>query len=164
MFGNKHLEGKLFISKYFNPLKTERVCVPLVLMIRNSQFLPGKCIYGFRMILRVNCQCYFKRHQPLDLCNGKVWCFLCGTDWIFKYYLDELSDCNGCVAYMRIINCTDFVELRNVGKCLWKITYKRENKISGMWLEIGEVGSRTKVIRIGTLLCSMRTALIERAV
>jgi hypothetical protein len=28
--------------------------------------------------------------QPDDLRNGEVLCFLCGADWILKYYLDEL--------------------------------------------------------------------------
>jgi hypothetical protein len=26
----------------------------------------------------------------IDRCNGEVWCSLCGTDCILKYYLDEL--------------------------------------------------------------------------
>jgi hypothetical protein len=26
----------------------------------------------------------------LNLCNGEVWCFLCGTNWILKYYLYAL--------------------------------------------------------------------------
>jgi hypothetical protein len=28
---------------------------------------------------------------PGDICNDEVCCFLCGTDWIRKYYLDELE-------------------------------------------------------------------------
>jgi hypothetical protein len=40
------------------------------------------------MILTVNIDYFLKQRQPADLCNGEVWCFLCGTDWI-KYYLDE---------------------------------------------------------------------------
>jgi hypothetical protein len=52
--------------------------------------LPTECIYGFHMILRVNSEYFLKQRQPVDLCNGEVWCFLCGTDWILKYYLDEL--------------------------------------------------------------------------
>jgi hypothetical protein len=37
-------------------------------------------------------KCYYfsKQHQPIYVCNGEVLCFLCGTDWIFKYYSDEL--------------------------------------------------------------------------
>jgi hypothetical protein len=42
------------------------------------------------MILRINSDYFFKQRQPVDLCNGEVLCFLCGTDWILKYYLDEL--------------------------------------------------------------------------
>jgi len=39
------------------------------------------------MILSVNND-YFL--EPLDLCNGEVWCSLWGTNWILKYYLDGL--------------------------------------------------------------------------
>jgi hypothetical protein len=48
------------------------------------------CIYGFRMILTVNCDYLLEQREPVDLCDGEVLCFLCGTDWILKYYLDEL--------------------------------------------------------------------------
>jgi hypothetical protein len=44
------------------------------------------------MILAVNKGYFLKQYQPVDLCNGEVLCFLCGTDWILKYYLDELRD------------------------------------------------------------------------
>jgi hypothetical protein len=54
--------------------------------INNSSF----CIYVFHMILRINSDYFLKQRQPVDLCNGEVLCFLCGTDWILKYYLDEL--------------------------------------------------------------------------
>jgi hypothetical protein len=42
------------------------------------------------------------------------------------------------VAYKQIINCTDAVELRNTGKFLYKIRYKRWNKISSKELELGK--------------------------
>jgi NADH:ubiquinone oxidoreductase subunit E len=44
------------------------------------------------MILTVNSDYFLKpvNRQPVDLCNSEVLCFLCGTDWIIKYYLDEL--------------------------------------------------------------------------
>jgi hypothetical protein len=42
------------------------------------------------MILSVNSYYFLKQRQPVDLCNGEVWCFLRGTDLILKYYLDEL--------------------------------------------------------------------------
>jgi hypothetical protein len=42
------------------------------------------------MILSVNRDYFLKHHQSLDLCNGEVLCFLCGTEWIIKYYLDQL--------------------------------------------------------------------------
>jgi hypothetical protein len=35
---------------------------------------------GFSMILTVNSDYLLKQRQPVDLCNGEVWCFLCGTD------------------------------------------------------------------------------------
>jgi hypothetical protein len=31
-------------------------------------------------ILTVNSDYFLKQRQPTDLCNGEVWCFLCGTD------------------------------------------------------------------------------------
>jgi hypothetical protein len=30
------------------------------------------------------------KYQQIYCCNGEVWCSLWGTDWILKYYLDEL--------------------------------------------------------------------------
>jgi hypothetical protein len=44
----------------------------------------------FRIILGVNSDYFLKHRQPADLCNGEELCFLCGTDWIIKCYLDEL--------------------------------------------------------------------------
>jgi hypothetical protein len=52
----------------------------------NSSF----CIYLFRMILIINSDYFLKQRQPVDLCNCEVLCFLWGTDWILKYYLDKL--------------------------------------------------------------------------
>jgi hypothetical protein len=42
------------------------------------------------MILRVNSDYFINQRYPVDLCNGEELCFLCGTDLILKYYLDEL--------------------------------------------------------------------------
>jgi hypothetical protein len=42
-------------------------------------------------ILTVNSDYFLKQRQPVDLYNGEVRCFLCGTDWILVYYLDELQ-------------------------------------------------------------------------
>jgi hypothetical protein len=42
------------------------------------------------MILSVNRDYFLKQHQSVNLCNGEVLSFLCGTDWILKYYVDEL--------------------------------------------------------------------------
>jgi hypothetical protein len=49
-------------------------------------------LYSFSVwwVLIVNSDCFPKQHQPIDRCHGDVLCFLCGTDWILKYYLDEL--------------------------------------------------------------------------
>jgi hypothetical protein len=45
----------------------------------------------FCMILTVNSDYFRIQRLPVDLCNGEVLCFLCGKDWIIKYYLDELQ-------------------------------------------------------------------------
>jgi hypothetical protein len=42
------------------------------------------------MVLTINSDYFLKQRQPVDLCDGEVLCFLCGTDWILKYYLDEI--------------------------------------------------------------------------
>jgi hypothetical protein len=47
-------------------------------------------MYGFCVILSVNKDYLLKRRYPVDLCNGEVWYSLWGTDWIFKYCVDEL--------------------------------------------------------------------------
>jgi hypothetical protein len=84
--------GSTFHKNYagnINPLKPsgKYIYVPPALTINNSAF----CIYAFRTILNVNSSDYFlKQSQSVDLRNGEVLCFLCGTDWILKYYLDEL--------------------------------------------------------------------------
>jgi hypothetical protein len=49
------------------------------------------CFYVFRVILSVNSDYFLKQRQPVDLCNGEVLCFLCGTDWILKCYLESFS-------------------------------------------------------------------------
>jgi hypothetical protein len=42
------------------------------------------------MILTVNSDYFLKQQKPVDLCNGEELCFLCGTDWILKYYSNKL--------------------------------------------------------------------------
>jgi hypothetical protein len=42
------------------------------------------------MILSINSNYLVKQHQPVDHSNGEELCFLCGTDLITKYYLDDL--------------------------------------------------------------------------
>jgi hypothetical protein len=54
-------------------------------------------VFEFRMILNVNSDYFLKQRQPVDLCNGEVWCFLCSTVWILKCYLYELR--LQCVKY-----------------------------------------------------------------
>jgi hypothetical protein len=39
---------------------------------------------GFCMALNVNSDYFLKQHQPVELCNGDVWCSLWGMDWILK--------------------------------------------------------------------------------
>jgi hypothetical protein len=41
------------------------------------------------MFLTVNIEHFLKHGYLVNLCNGEVLCFLCGTGWILKYYLDE---------------------------------------------------------------------------
>jgi hypothetical protein len=41
------------------------------------------------MILTVNSDYFLTQCQPVDLYNGEELCFLCGTDWIPKYYLHK---------------------------------------------------------------------------
>jgi hypothetical protein len=43
-------------------------------------------------------------------------------------------------ATKRIINCTNYLELRNIGKYLYKIICKWENKVNGTKLEMEEWG------------------------
>jgi hypothetical protein len=45
------------------------------------------------------------------ICLGEVLCFLCGTDWILKYYLDELR--------LQMVKGYDVVETPNV-MTFWK--------------------------------------------
>jgi hypothetical protein len=69
------------------PFKAQwELYVPPALTISNCAF----CIYGSCMIFNVNSDYFLEQHKPADLCNGEELCFLCGTDWILKYYLDEL--------------------------------------------------------------------------
>jgi hypothetical protein len=65
---------------------------------------------------------------------------------------------NDEVAYKRIINCTNDVELRNTGKYLYKITCKWENKINNKYFEMGK-GSRIIFIKI--ILYRKRIAPLE---
>jgi hypothetical protein len=39
------------------------------------------------MIFRVNSDYFLEQNSRVYLCNGED--FLCGRNWIFKYYLDE---------------------------------------------------------------------------
>jgi hypothetical protein len=42
------------------------------------------------MILSVNTDYFLEQRWNIDVCNGEVLCFLWGTEWILKCYLDEL--------------------------------------------------------------------------
>jgi hypothetical protein len=50
---------------------------------------------------------------------------------------------NEWIFYKKIINCTNIIELRNIGSFLYKIKCKWENTIRNL---LSEVGSRTIVI------------------
>jgi hypothetical protein len=52
---------------------------------------------------------------------------------------------NEWIAHKKIINCTNIIDLRNIGSYLYKINCKWENKI--MNLLLSEVGSRAVVKR-----------------
>jgi hypothetical protein len=47
-------------------------------------------IYVFPMIFSAKRDYFLKQHKKIYLCNGEVWCFIFGTDWIIKYHLREL--------------------------------------------------------------------------
>jgi hypothetical protein len=42
------------------------------------------------MIPTVKTYHFLKHYKQTDLWNSEVLCFFCGTDWILKYYLDNL--------------------------------------------------------------------------
>jgi hypothetical protein len=49
----------------------------------------------------MNSDYLLKWRQPVDLCNGEVWCLLCGTDWILKYYLVDLRGLTQVICLMK---------------------------------------------------------------
>jgi hypothetical protein len=81
---------KTEVSERFNPLNPSGSYVPPTSTIINTLLY----IYGFRVILSVNRDYFHKQRQQIDLFCGEVWCFICGTNWILKYYLDELRPCS----------------------------------------------------------------------
>jgi hypothetical protein len=46
------------------------------------------------MIISVNTDYFLEHSSDIDVCNCEVWCFLWGTEWILKCYLDELRPSN----------------------------------------------------------------------
>jgi hypothetical protein len=46
---------------------------------------------------------------------------------------------NEWVAFKKIINCTNIIELRNIGSFLYKIKCKWENKIRNLSSELGSI-------------------------
>jgi hypothetical protein len=44
----------------------------------------------FRTNLSVNSDYFLKQRELVDICNGEVCCFLCGTDRILKCHSDDL--------------------------------------------------------------------------
>jgi hypothetical protein len=71
-----------------NRLKPSDNCMSHLIQQPNNLRPIFLCV--FRMILKINSGCFLKQRQPVDLRNGEVWYFLCGTDWIIKYHIDEL--------------------------------------------------------------------------
>jgi hypothetical protein len=47
----------------------------------------------------------------------------------------KLQKINEVIAYKKIINCTNTVEIRNLGSYLYKIKCKRENRIKELLLD-----------------------------
>jgi hypothetical protein len=76
----------LLFRNLINPLNPSGHYVPAIFRVCKAVFY----IYGFCVILTVNSDYFLKQHQSADLCNGDVCCSLWGTDWIIKYYLDQL--------------------------------------------------------------------------
>jgi hypothetical protein len=59
-------------------------------LIMNNCILPTECICVFRMIATINSDYFLKQDLPIDCCCGDELYFPYGTDWIFKYYFDDL--------------------------------------------------------------------------
>jgi hypothetical protein len=80
-------ESNFTYTKYWNSVNDYITFqVPPASTINNFSL----CIYGFRVFLTVNSDYFLKHHYLVYFCNGEVWCFLCGADWILKYFSDEL--------------------------------------------------------------------------
>jgi hypothetical protein len=58
-----------------------------VLFEVRTEFLNIYTSLGFKVLIN---DYFLKQRWPVDRCNGEVWCSLWGTDWILKYYLDEI--------------------------------------------------------------------------
>jgi hypothetical protein len=63
--------------------------------------------------------------------------------WREQFLSRKWNRLNEWIVYKKIINCTNIIELRNLGSYLYKIKCKWENKISNL---SSELGSRTVVI------------------
>jgi hypothetical protein len=61
--------------------------------------------------------------------------------WKEKLLSSKWLNINEDIVYKRIISCTYVADLRNIGKYLYKIRSKWENKISNILSEVGERGS-----------------------
>jgi hypothetical protein len=63
--------------------------------------------------------------------------------WREKFLSRKWLRLNEWIAYTKIINCTNIIDLRNIESYLYKMKCKWENKIRNL---SSEVGSRTLVI------------------
>jgi hypothetical protein len=66
--------------------------------------------------------------------------------WREKFLSRKWLKLNEWIAYKKIINCTNIIELKNTGICLYEIKCKWENKIRNLSSAL-ERGGRTVVIR-----------------
>jgi hypothetical protein len=74
-------------------LKDKRAhsCIPKVTLSKNRT-IKYPLFWSLYSSVVNTCTTYL---TATDLCNGEVLCFLCGTDWMFKYYSDEICASKG---------------------------------------------------------------------
>jgi hypothetical protein len=103
------------------------------------------------MILHVNSDYFLEQRQPVYLCNGEVSCFLCGTDWIIKYYLDELRLQTVNVYSYELFVCLDEGELT----CQLVFLDEGELTCQLVFLDEGELTCQLVFLDEGELTCQL---------